>query len=310
MEEVACTLCGENRPQFLFHRTDLAIGLPGEFSIVRCQNCQLIYLNPRPTVTSIGYYYPSSYDVYSLPDVDDGRNAWERWFRGYHLNKRCRVVTAHKPSGRILDLGCSNGRFLHQMRHHGTWQRQGVELIPEVAQEGIERYGLDIFQGTLEAAAFADNSFDAITLWDVLEHVYHPVDTLKECRRVLAPDGIIAFSVPVLDSLGGRVFGKYWVGYEVPRHLHVFSRETIHKVLAAAGLTVIDEMVLYGSNYAFADNIRFALRGRGAPQPVYGGIHWLLRHWLWRWPTAPLFKTLDILKQTSIITVVCQPQPH
>lgn len=306
LEECRCCLCGSDQSELLYTRSDLALGLPGEFKVVRCSSCQLIYLNPRPTVDSIGYYYPPSYEAYSLVEVDELKG-WSRWLGTMHLNKRCNVVAKRKKGGRLLDVGCSNGRFLHHMRHFGEWERYGSELIPEVAEDGRSRYGLNIFTGTLEDASFDDHYFDAVTLWDVLEHVYNPAETLVEVSRILTDDGLLAFSIPILDSLGGRVFGQYWVGYEVPRHLHIFTRETLDQMLEKAGLTKVDEMALYGSNYAFADSVRFTLRGRGWPQPVYGGMHWLLRHKLWRWPTAPFFKVLDLLNMTSIVTVVCKP---
>jgi len=83
---------------------------------VRCKRCGLIYVNPRPTVEAIGYYYPPSYEPYILPGVDPTQSSWRQWLQAYNLNKRCRAVARYKKSGRILDVGCATGRFLRQMK--------------------------------------------------------------------------------------------------------------------------------------------------------------------------------------------------
>jgi SAM-dependent methyltransferase len=305
MEEVRCNLCQSSDQEFLFNRTDLALGLAGTFSMVRCRSCGLIYMNPRPTISAIGYYYPSSYEIFNLQDTESG-SAQANWSRSYQLNKRCKAIIKHKKSGRILDVGCATGQFLHQMRLFGQWERKGVELIPAVAEQGRDRYGLDIHAGMFEEAGYPEAYFDVVSMWDVMEHVHDPAGTVREAARVLEPDGILAMSLPIGDSLGAKVFGRYWVGYETPRHLHVFTRETLTQLLEQNGFRFVEETVLYGSNYAFADSVRFTLRGNGAPRWMYGGVHWFLRHWVWRWATAPLFKLLDKLGLTTNLTLIWQ----
>lgn len=307
MEHVErCNLCGASDEEYLFTRGDLALGLGGEFKIVRCRSCGLIYMNPRPTVAAIGYYYPGAYECFNLPDVDSGRTRYARWSRSQHLNLRCKMVVKYKLAGRLLDVGCSDGRFLHQMRLFGAWQRQGVELMDEAAEQGRQRYKLNITTGTLEEADLPVGAFDVVSMWDVLEHVHDPKRVLSRAAELLKPGGILLFSIPILDSLGGRVFGQYWVGYELPRHLHIFSRKTLGRYLQKCGFELVEEKNLYGSNYAFADNTRFWLRGHGAPRTVYGAVHWFLRSRPWRFITAPLFKLLDILHLATPLTVVCR----
>jgi 2-polyprenyl-3-methyl-5-hydroxy-6-metoxy-1,4-benzoquinol methylase len=306
MEAVACNLCGARDEELLFHRGDLYVGLPGEFRVVRCRRCGLTYVNPRPTVQAIDYYYPPRYEPYRHPDVEGARTPWGRWWRAYYLNKRCRAVSRYQSGGRILDVGCATGAFLHQMRHWGDWERHGVELVATAAQQAQERYGLQVFAGTLEQAAYPDQFFDAVTMWDLLEHVHDPTGTLRQAARVLKPGGLLALSTVQSDALDARLFGRYWVGYEVPRHLYVFSRRTLSDMLAQSGFRIVGQKVLYGSNYAFSDSVRFALQGHGAPRWLHGGVFGLLRSRPWRWLSAPAFKLLDLLQLTTPPTIFCR----
>ena len=139
--------------------------------------------------------------------------------------------------GRLLDVGCGNGRFLAQMRKLG-WEVVGVEPDPEAVRIAKERFGLEVFQGTLEEAGFPDNSFDAITMNHVIEHVPDPIRLLAECRRVLKPGGKLVVVTPNIWSLGRRLFGEHWRGWEVPRHLFLFSPKSLRTCAERAGLVV------------------------------------------------------------------------
>lgn len=307
MEQVErCNLCGAQDEEFLFLRGDLALGLPGEFRVVRCRQCGLIYLNPRPTVRAIGYYYPAAYACFNLPALAQEDAGRPPQTRDKNLARRCQLVAKHRAPGRLLDVGCSDGRFLHQMQQLGGWECIGVELMDDAAAVGRQRYGLTILTGVVEAVDLPLHSFDVITLWDVLEHVHDPAGVLQRVAELLRPGGVLLFSVPLLDSLGGRVFGKYWIGYETPRHLHIFTRKTVQQYLRNGGFQVLQETVLNRSSHAFADSLRFWLRGHGAPRTLYGGIHWLMYSAPWQLVTAPFFKILDWRKVTTPMTFVAR----
>lgn len=308
MESISCNLCGERNEEELFYRGDLWLGLSGKFRMVRCKTCALIYMNPRPTLQAIGYYYPSSYLLYHMPHLDRNLPPLVRWEETRRLNKRAKVVTTHKKSGRLLDIGCASGQFLNQMRSWGNWDLAGLELSPTAAQEARERYNLAVTTGRFQEIDFEDNYFDVVTLWDVVEHLHNPVNDLCRVAQILKPDGVVVLRIPTIDSLGAKLFGQYWIGYELPRHLYIFSRQTIKRILAKAGLQIKTEYVLYGSDFTFAESIRFFLRGKGRSPLLYNGLFRIMYSWPARWLVLPVFKLFDRLKLTTMMTIVATKQ--
>lgn len=149
------------------------------------------------------------------------------------------LSVANLPPGRgrrLLDVGSGSGDFLLRMRARG-WNVLGVEPDP-VAAASARAKDLDVRDGMLADAAFPDDTFDAIVLSHVIEHVHDPVALLRECGRVLRPGGVLVLMTPNLRSVGHRRFGADWRGLEPPRHLHVFSVSSLAACVRAVGLTV------------------------------------------------------------------------
>jgi len=95
-----------------------------------------------------------------------------------------------RTPGRLLDVGCSYGAFMVLAQTAG-WKTLGVELSESVAKFARKERGLDVFTGTVEQAAYPEGYFDAVTLWDVIEHLDDPVSTMAEIHRIMAPGGIL-----------------------------------------------------------------------------------------------------------------------
>jgi SAM-dependent methyltransferase len=137
------------------------------------------------------------------------------------------------PNGRLLDVGCGSGDWLLTMRGWG-WRVEGLDF-DEKAVAMARQNGLDVRHGALEQEGFPDNTFDAITLSHVIEHVPDPALTLAECARILKPGGTLVVATPNNASLTHRYFGEAWRGLEPPRHLHIFSPASIRRSLNLAG---------------------------------------------------------------------------
>ena len=304
-ERVVCALCGRDEAELLYEGQDRAYGVPGRFPIVECQHCGLVYLNPRPTPQSIGRYYPLDYEPYRKAP-GEARMKIQRFHQRLKLRNRCLVVNRFRNPGRLLDVGCATGTFLAEMKRYGDWHVRGVELNPAAARYATEELGLDVFNGRLWEADFPEGQFDVVTMWDVLEHVHDPRRTLAEIHRVLKPGGALICSVPNLDSLDARLFGRFWIGLDAPRHLYVYSRRTLAAMLRAGGLEPRRFFCFYGRYTAFALSLRLLFR-----EWVRGerGRRWLDRLLfvpVWRFLFLPYFYLVDRWGRGSIVTVYAQ----
>lgn len=147
-------------------------------------------------------------------------------------------VVPFVPDGRLLDVGCGSGGFLAWMEAFDVgWRLRGIDLS-EVACDRARLSGLACTSGTLESHAFEPESFDVVTLWNVLEHLHDPVATIQEISRILRPGGAVSLVVPTLSSAQFQRFGDDWWVLQLPQHLVFFDPLTLSRVLTTAGLAV------------------------------------------------------------------------
>ena len=151
------------------------------------------------------------------------------------LGDRKAALAQYKQSGALLDLGCSSGSFLEFMRSE-SWKLYGVEMSAECARTAEERSEAQVFVGDILDAPFPRESFDVITCFDVLEHLYEPRRVMARVGEWLKPGGIFYVLVPNVDSAEARVFGSYWHGLELPRHLFHYSPASLKFLAESAGL--------------------------------------------------------------------------
>lgn len=300
LEYAVCNLCHADDTRVLFEGRDRLHGLPGVFTVAQCQQCGLVYLNPRPTKSEIGVYYPDDYEPYVFFERIR-HNRLARLDYNYGLGKRRRAIEKFVPDGRLLDVGCGNGSFLYYMQEQ-SWQVHGVEIGQAGADYARQELGLDVFLGELHGTAFPAYHFDLVTMWNVFEHLYDPAATLVEVKRILKPEGLLVITVPNLASWDTRVFGPAWVGYDVPRHLYTFSPATLGALLEQAGFRVMQTRCLFGSHQAAVHSLRFSLYRSRVQVIVKRVASWRPLRLL----TAPVFRLLDSLGKGSLITVFCQ----
>jgi SAM-dependent methyltransferase len=168
-------------------------------------------------------------DAYHKLISAGGRNSPARW------RARRATLAQHKQSGALLDLGCSSGSFLAFMRS-ASWKLYGIEMSAEGAREAEAHSQAQVFVGNILDAHFPSESFDVITCFDVLEHLYEPRRVMARVAQWLKPGGIFYVLVPNVDSAEGRVFGSYWHGLELPRHLFHYSPESLKFLAESVGL--------------------------------------------------------------------------
>lgn len=291
MEFIKCNLCGSSDtkeyytlPDYLLQRFEI------QTTLVKCQQCGLVYQNPRFTPDEMLDHYPAEYDSYNS---DNKRTVKKSWLLSraidYGVRKRCQFVIQYKKSGDLLDVGCATGIFLNGMQQYPGWEVQGVEISSYAAEVATSQYGLNVFRGTLEQARYPDQSFDVVTLWDVLEHLHDPVASLGEIHRILKHQGLLVLRVPNLDSLDAHFFGRCWAGLDAPRHLYVFSRHTLIKTLDLAGFASKKISTYYGSYPKFVLSTGFWLVDRGVAPSKRRIIIKILNHPMAKLASTPLF---------------------
>ena len=259
MECPICDLCGRSDAETIYAGQSWRRPLP-DVGLVRCRNCGLMYLSPRPTAAEIDTYYPVDYAAFR-PAIEDEPFALMRMMRRRKLEQRRRFVERYsqRRTGRILDVGCATGLFLHEMALAG-WQTQGVELTRPAADYARTRFGLEVFTGMLGDLPAEEHSFDAVTFWDVLEHVFSPTAELERAARLLKPGGLVAINVPNWHSLDRQLFGPFWAGLDPPRHLYDFTRPTLTALLTRAGFQTVAWVCFMPSYFAFIISLELWLK--------------------------------------------------
>ena len=328
-EDAACPQCGSDERLPLLTGRDNLYDLPGEFQLVRCRGCRHVYMNPRPTLETIGLCYPAVY----APHLDSGASAaevvptdsvsktpwylspWGRRIPGlrrlyYWLaDSQAEYIPAVETSPkRALEIGCATGNFLQRLRGEG-WDATGVEPAAGPASHPI-RQGFDVHVGTLESAAFADASFDAVFAWMVIEHLQEPKQTLREIQRILQPGGCFAFSVPNFACWERRLFGRCWHALDLPRHLQHFTPPVLRTMLADTGFEVV--RILHQRNLLnVVGSSGIALR-RQFPRRKLGQelIDFTDQPTMWwQLAMAPLAKLLACIHQGGHLTVIARNKP-
>ena len=271
---VACDLCGGHNTTMVLtapdrnwsmHAGEHLAGSPrgrtyppsaGQtWKLVKCDVCDLTFLNPRPSAVALGQHYPGDYYAFS-PAAAPARAgvtikqrlrrflrsqrglfaALQRTPLASRLHDPITRVVGWMPTGRVLDVGCGSGEALNDLADLG-WETWGVELDPKAAARATNS-GHRMWTGSLENCDVPDASVDVVRMVHVLEHVPSPTETLTAIRRVLRPGGLLLIEVPNISHVLSAAFRDYSWSVDLPRHFYHFSPETLPKVVKNVGLNV------------------------------------------------------------------------
>ncbi len=264
VERVACELCGSKEAAVVFRQRDLLHRITNdEFTVVRCADCAFLYLNPRPTQAEIGRFYPPGY--FGPPSPPRRVSRVKRWimedFYGYPRLGRAsafrllrkallwpeavrraatgRTILPWIGLGRLLDVGCGHGVSTAMLQQQG-WDVQGLDCSETSVAQARTLLGDRVRVGDLQSVHYPDRSFDVVLMSHSLEHMYEQGKVLAEVRRILDDEGQLVIAVPNADSLEAKLFGRWWVNWDPPRHLYHFSRSTLTTLLKRAGFSVVN----------------------------------------------------------------------
>jgi 2-polyprenyl-3-methyl-5-hydroxy-6-metoxy-1,4-benzoquinol methylase len=231
-ESVRCNFChADSFDVVIASGRDRRHHLPGDFRMVKCRQCNLVYLNPRPTAEALSAYYPEEYAPYAQRGFF-GRMT--RWLRRREATALRRTVDA---GAEVLEVGSAAGDLMVPLRNAG-FRVTGVELSDYAATIAREQHHLDVHTGTLADAPLDGRSFDAVIMRNVIEHVPDPKGDLERAATLLRPGGVLILRTDNVASLDARLFRSLWYGYDFPRHLTLFSPATITAYVESVGLEV------------------------------------------------------------------------
>jgi SAM-dependent methyltransferase len=269
MELVLCDLCQSDQYEVVTRQHDLLLEVThDEFTVVKCHRCDLVYLNPRPSRDLLVSYYPMVYyppvQVKARPQLQQQAKKFsariKRWvleeYYGYPSaspvgrsrvlrrillwpDKTLRELRGRQPlpwrgEGKVLDIGCGTGGNLKTLQDQG-WEPYGIEISDAAAAHARELVAGTIHAGTLESAPFPPKTFDLILMSHSLEHLPSPADALRRVNQFLKDDGLLVVSVPNVNSLEYKLFGRWWFQLDTPRHFYHFDKRSLSAYLIKTG---------------------------------------------------------------------------
>lgn len=232
-----CLCCGSQAISKVLDCKDFTVSF-NVFEVWACGNCSFRFTQNIPSVADIGRYYQSS-NYISHSDTKEGIvNRLYHLVRNFTLKSKSKLIqnVTGLQNGKLLDIGAGTGAFCHSMIQNG-WQVIGLEPDEDARKISTQKFNLRL-QEIENFYHLENNSFDAITLWHVLEHVHELNKYCEQFYKLLKSSGRLVIAVPNYTSHDAEKYGKYWAAYDVPRHLYHFSPKSMEVLLLAHGFEV------------------------------------------------------------------------
>jgi 2-polyprenyl-3-methyl-5-hydroxy-6-metoxy-1,4-benzoquinol methylase len=237
MEELkSCKVCdGSSMEVYLKVKDHFLSG--EEFNIVRCRSCGFLFTNPRPEAANLGKYYKSENYISHSNSRKGILNKVYHLIRRHNHKKKFNLISGLVNKGEILDIGCATGEFLNYFKERG-WGISGVEPDADARSYAKANYNIDVWPEE-EIDRLTPGTFDIISLWHVLEHVPALNERMIAIEELLKDEGYAVIALPNVASYDAAWYGEFWAGYDVPRHLYHFSRETAEKLFSKHGFQLV-----------------------------------------------------------------------
>lgn len=208
------------------------------YTLYQCNNCKAVFLTPFPTPQQLAAAYDDAY----YGEQEDKFEGFIEKILNYFRAKRARLLTHQLPhQAKILDIGCGNGQMLGFVQQQGDFDIYGIEMPGKAARRAAQIPHIQLKEGTLQANDFAPNTFDAISLFHVFEHLTQPKQTLQIIQDILKPNGRLVVSIPNIDSWQAKIFKGKWLHLDPPRHLFFFSPKDLTLQLQKFGFELEQE---------------------------------------------------------------------
>jgi 2-polyprenyl-3-methyl-5-hydroxy-6-metoxy-1,4-benzoquinol methylase len=243
-----CPLCGSGDIVNKFPVKDYTVS--GElFPVVRCKNCTGMFTQDVPEQEAIAPYY-ASHNYISHSNTQKGFiNSMYHKVRSITLTAKRKMIIALTgvENGNILDVGCGTGAFLNEMKNAG-WEITGLEPDEGARKNAAELFGIHP-QPSGDLFNLPVKSFNAITMWHVLEHVHQLHEYVAQLKNLLADNGRLLIAVPNHTSHDAGHYLEHWAAYDTPRHLYHFSPESMKQLMQQHGLEVIQTKPMWFDSF-------------------------------------------------------------
>lgn len=193
------------------------------FNIQECSQCKFRFTSPVPEEGQIGKYYESEDYISHSNTSKDLISKIYKIARTNALKQKRELIQKRVKGSQWLDIGCGTGDFMRECESNGL-SIKGIEPSEKARSFGEKEFGLEIYKED-QLKQWQEGSFDSISLWHVLEHVYPLNDRLLEIKRLLTPAGKAFIAVPNCGSADAKKYRDFWAAYDVPRHLYHFRKE-------------------------------------------------------------------------------------
>lgn len=227
MEKINCEICKGKKYQILLTAGDRLQNTKGKFDLVKCRACNQIYINPRPSYSEINKYYEKDYKPFA-----SNKNKLVKFYLSYIFRRELKRYKKLIPGkAKVLEIGCSTGDFLAFIRDTSYFRVEGIEISQYAAEKAKKEHKLRVQVANINDCSLPRNTYDLVIMKYVLEHLHHPSAALKKISNSLKEGGVLVLWVPNYNGIVNHLFGRYWYGLDIPRHLFNFTPETIEKIL-------------------------------------------------------------------------------
>jgi SAM-dependent methyltransferase len=262
---VNCARCGGWDVDHVIQTPDYDLHIDAPFEISSCRTCGHIYTSVRPDRTTLfSAFYPDGYLCYGNKGGFTGLMDRMR-MRGQALQraKTVKKFVGQRDSVTLLEVGCATGEFIKTCRRRFGWEVTGIEPNRRLS-DALNREGYPVVSSTLEDAEIIAGKYDVASLFNVFEHLWDSVYSLKQINRLLKPGGLMVVEIPDFDSPSRRRFGRHWFLYHLPRHLSHFTKNSLIGLMNECGFEKVAMLKQFrptvnvlSLQYAIHDRIRF-----------------------------------------------------
>jgi SAM-dependent methyltransferase len=253
-----CPICGSSKVKKAFILHDDRYGFEGSFDLYACEDaCRHRWLHWLPDRNTLSDLYTNYYPRSKKTIADFHPLSFSKGVRAWWSGQRSSASSWVPERVRVLDIGCGFGESLAYHRGRGC-DVYGVEADGNIARVA-EHFGFKVHVGLFDSSRYEPDFFEYVTMDQVLEHATDPVEMLMSVKKVLKKGGKLILTTPNGNGMAANLFGRRWINWHTPYHLHLFSRDSLRLVADRAGLIVEEIKTVTSSEWLSYQWIHFAL---------------------------------------------------